>query len=86
MGFEFSGTPKYVNGKAVFICKGINLMEYQDQWELFNKVYTKLNFVIGENQQEFWVYLYELNINNTKLIFGAGEISNGIWGFALPKE
>ena len=46
MGFEFSGTPKYVNGKAVFICKGINLMEYQDQWELFNKVYTKLNFVI----------------------------------------
>ena len=50
------------------------------------KFYTKLNFVIGENQQEFWVYLYELNINNTKLTFGASEISNGIWGFALPKE
>jgi uncharacterized protein with NRDE domain len=86
MDFKFSGTPKYVNGKAVFIYKGINLMEYQEQWELFNKVYTKLNFVIGENQQEFWVYLYELNINNTKLTFGASEISNGIWGFALPKE
>lgn len=46
MEFEFSGTPKYVECKAVFIYRGINLMEYQDRWELFNKVYTKLNFVI----------------------------------------
>ena len=86
MEFEFSGTPKYVECKAVFIYRGINLMEYQDRWELFNKVYTKLNFVIDNNKQDFWVYLYELNINNTRLIFGAGEISNGIWGFALPNK
>ena len=47
MDFKFSGTPKYVNGKAVFIYKGINLMEYQDQWELFNKVYPTLNTFRG---------------------------------------
>ncbi len=87
MDFKFAGTQKIDDsGKGTFIYKGVDLMEYQYQWERANNEFIRLKMYVGDDQTLFKPYVYQLKINNEVLIFASGEITNGIWGFALPKE
>nr|WP_299040536.1 hypothetical protein [uncultured Psychrobacter sp.] len=86
MNFKFIGTPKYINDKEVFIYQDVNLMEYQYQWESVTDKFPRLEFIIDAGGTVFKPAVYKLEINNKNLVFASGEISNGIWGFALPEE
>lgn len=87
MKFKFAGTQKIDNsGKGCFMYKGVNLMEYQYQWKDIDDEYTRLKMKIGEEDTVFKPYVYQLKVDNKVLIFASGEITNGIWGFALPDE
>lgn len=47
--------------------------------------YPRIEFIIDAGGTVFKPAVYKLEINNKNLVFASGEISNGIWGFALPE-
>ena len=48
--------------------------------------HPRLKMKIGEESTVFKPYVYQLTVDNKVLIFASGEITNGIWGFALPED
>ena len=86
MKFIFSGTQKVdTDGNDYFIYKGVNLMACQDKWFRPNNEFLRLTLFIYEDNKKFEPYIYNLEDDNQILTFAAGEISNGVWGFALPE-
>ena len=87
MNFKFSGTQKIDDsGKGSFIYKGVDLMEYQYQWEPFTNNFPRLVLVVDKNGTVFKPAIYRLTIKEETLLFASGEITNGVWGFALPDK
>lgn len=85
MKFKYAGTQKMYDEGGCFMYMGVDLMAYQDKWERPNGEFIRLEMYIDNKKTIFKPYVYQLKIDNKVLIFASGEISNGIWGFALPE-
>lgn len=86
MKFKFAGTQKMYDNGGSFMCMGVDLMAHQGAWGRPNNEFIRLKMHIGDAKTLFEPYVYQLKLKDKILTFASGEISNGIWGFALPDE
>ena len=86
MIFKFAGTQKMYDDGGSFMYMVVDLMAHQGAWERPNDEFIRLKIHVGDAKTLFEPYVYQLTVDNKVLIFASGEITNGIWGFALPEE